>query len=130
MKLLITCHNVVSLGYDCRVSTFSLRLVTRSSSAAHSQPTAIASRSGSHPCFFSSWTVCGRYFVSSLVLLNLMRISSSCSLSMLMPHSLEHFWATMKVKGGYTAHVGAIFSCFGYFLKETRICFYVNIINI
>ena len=130
MTSLLMCRNVVSLGYDCHLSTFSLRLVTHSSSAVHSQPTATASRSGSHPCFFSSWTVCGRYSVSSLVLLNLMRISSSCSLSMLTPHSLEPSWATMKVKGGYTAHVGAIFSCFGYFLKETRICFYVNVINI
>lgn len=100
------CCNVLSLGHDCHISIFCLRLVTRSSSAVHSQPIVIVSRSGSHLYFFSSWTVCGRYFVNFLVLLNLMRISSSCSLSMHMPHSLEHFWATMKVKGGYTAYMG------------------------
>lgn len=104
----------LSLGSDCLfplsfiIFCFSHRLVTRSNSAVHSQPIVIVSRSGSHLYFFSSWIVCGRYFVSSLVLSNLMRISSSCSLSMLMPHNLERFWATMKVRGEYTAHMGAI----------------------
>lgn len=45
-----------------------------------------------------------------------------------MPHNLEPFWATMKMKGGYTAHMGAISSCFGHFVKETRIWFYGNVI--
>lgn len=48
-----------------------------------------------------------------------------------MPHSLEHFWATMKVKGGYTAYMDGDHSacgCFGYFLKERRIWSYIDII--
>lgn len=104
--MLIECD--ISLGNDCHIFIFSRRLVTRFNSAVHSQPIVIVSRSGSRLYFFSSWIVCGRYFVSSLVLLNLMRISSSCSLSTLMPHNLEHFWATTRVKGGYTAPIAAI----------------------
>lgn len=122
------CYNVLLLGYNCHISIFCLRLATRSNSAAHSQPIVIVSRSGSRLYFFSSWTVCGRYFVSFLVLLNLMRISSSCSLSTHMPHSLEHFWATMKVKGGYTWDGGHFVCNFGHFLKETGIWFYINVI--
>ena len=117
----------VSLGNDCHVFIFSRRPVTRFNSAAHSQPTVTVGRSGSRLYFFSSWIVCGRYFVSSLVLLNLMRISSSCSLSTRMPHNLEHFWATMKVRGGYISLRPFHCKFFGHFLQESRTWFHINV---
>lgn len=83
----------------CLTCLICSRRVTRSSSAAPSQPTPTASFARRRLSSCSSWTACGRSSASFHAPLNLRRVFWCCSSNMPMLLSLAPFWGIVHLRG-------------------------------